>query len=112
MTKPMYYNNDDLEITVGDTVYYVKVHATGTWCYQKATRVDPEESELSINDVDATWTDENGNVVEETEEMYDVLEEYILDEEWEESDPPEPDYDYYEECAMEKWEADCARMGY
>lgn len=112
MTKTMYYNNDELEVTVGDVTYFVKVHATGTWYYQKATRVEPEESELNIDEVESTWTDENGKVIEETEEMYDALENKILDEEWDESDPPEPDYDDYEEWAMEKWEADCVRMGY
>lgn len=112
MTKTMYYNNDELEVTVGDVTYSVKVHATGTWYYHKATRVEPEESELNIDEVESTWTDENGNVVKETEKMYDELEKRILDEDWEESDPPEPDYDYYEEREIARWEADCARMGY
>ena len=111
MTKPMYYNNDELEVTVGDVTYFVKVHATGTLYHQKATRVDPEESELNIDEVEATWTDEDGNVVEETEEMCDALGSKILDEDWEESEPPEPDYDYYEEREMERWEAELDRYG-
>lgn len=112
MRKEMYYSNEDLLVTVGDTTYSVNVHATGTWYYQKATRVDPEESELVIDEVEATWTDENGNIIEETEEMCDALSSCLNDEEWNESDPPEPDYDDYVEYEIERYEADCIRMGY
>ena len=104
MRKAVCYNNDDLSITVGDKTYSVEVRATGTWYYQKATRVDPEESELTIGDVETTWIDENGNIVDETPEMYDVLEEYLLEsDDWSEEEY-EPDYDYYEERAMARWE--------
>ena len=111
MTKPMYYNNNELELEVGEKPYTVNVHAIGTWYYSRATRVDPEESELTINNVESVWKDSNGNVVEETEEMYDALEKYILEEDWDEDEPPEPDYDYYEERAMARWEAECNRVG-
>ena len=37
--------------------------------------------------------------------------EHILDEDWDESDPPEPDYDYYEEREMERWESELDRCG-
>ena len=39
------------------------------------------------------------------------LEKRILDEDWEESDPPEPDYDYYEEREIARWEAELDRYG-
>lgn len=110
MRKAVCYNNDDLSITVGDKTYSVEVRATGTWYYQKATRVDPEESDFVIDEVEAIWTDESGNVVEETPEMYDALESYILDEDWEDEDIEPPD-DYYEERAMARWESQLDRYG-
>lgn len=105
------YDNDSLEITVGDSTYTVEVHAKGMFYYSPATRVDPEDSELDIGEVEATWTDENGNVVEATEEMSTALEDYLQYEaEWED-DEPEPPEDYYEERAMARWEARLDRYG-
>ena len=40
-----------------------------------------------------------------------ALDAYLEDQDWEEDDPPEPDYDYYEEREMERWEAELARCG-
>ena len=102
------YNNDDLELEVSGVTYRVEVHAKGTYYYSRATRIDPEESDFVIDEVEAIWTDENGNVVEETPEMYDALESYILDEDWEDEDIEPPD-DYYEERAMARWEAQLDR---
>lgn len=105
------YDNDNLEITVGDSTYTVEVHAKGMYYYSPATRVDPEESELDIDEVEATWTDENGNVVEATEEMSTALEDYLqYDAEWEDDEPEPPD-DYYEERAMARWEERLDRYG-
>lgn len=107
-----YYDNDDLELEVGNNVYTVSVHAKGTYSYSPATRWEPEDSSFELEDIDATWTDENGNVVEPTEEMGDALEYYLKNKaDWEDCDPPEPDYDYYEEREMEHWEADLDRFG-
>lgn len=111
MTKAMYYNNDELEVTVGEITYTVSVHATGTYWYSKATRIDPEENEFDIDDVDAVWKDSNGNIVEETPEMYDVLEKYLFELDCWEEEEYEPDYDYYEECAIARWEAQLDRYG-
>ena len=106
-----YYDNEELELTVGGIDYSVNVHATGTRWYSPATRIDPEENDFNLDNVEATWYVENGKV-EETKEMHDALEEYLLnDAEWEEEEPPEPDYDYYEERAMARWEAQLDRMG-
>ena len=111
MKTTMFYNNDELELEVGETTYTVSVHATGTHWYRKATRIDPEENEFEIDEVEAVWKDENGNIVEETPEMYDVLEEYLLESDYWEDDVFEPDDDYYEEQAMARWEAQLDRMG-
>lgn len=39
-----YYDNDDLELEVGNNVYTVSVHAKGTYSYSPATRWEPEDS--------------------------------------------------------------------
>lgn len=98
------YNNDELELEVGETTYTVSVHATGTYWYRKATRIDPEENDFDIDYVEAVWKDSNGNIVEETPEMHDVLEEYLFESDGWDDEEYEPDYDYYEECAIERWE--------
>lgn len=105
------YNNDELELEVGETTYTVSVHATGTYWYRKATRIDPEENDFDIDYVEAVWKDSNGNIVEETPEMQDVLEEYLFESDGWDDEEYEPDYDYYEECAMERWESQLDRCG-
>ena len=90
--------------------YTIKVRAHGTYYYSPATRYEPEDSEFNIDDVEATWKNEDGEVVEETEEMSDALWSYLSDGvDWEDCEPPEPDYDYYEEREMERWEAELDR---
>ena len=111
MKTAMFYNNDELELEVGGTTYTVSVHATGTHWYSKATRIDPEENEFDINDVEAVWHDQDGNVVEETPEMCDALEAFLFETDCWENEEYEPDYDAYEEAAIAKYEADCERFG-
>ena len=36
-----YYDNDDLELEIGEVVYSVNVHAKGTYSYSPATRWEP-----------------------------------------------------------------------
>ena len=81
------YENDDLEITVGDTTYSVDVSAKANYWYQAGRMYMsngdpgyPEESELEIEEIKATWydVDEDGNPidVQPTEEMNRELEDY------------------------------------
>ena len=105
------YNNDDMELEVSGVTYRVEVHARGTYYYSRATRIDPEESDFEINEIEAIWTDENGNVVEETEEMREVLEEYLYSDDGWDDDYQEPPDDYYEERAMARWERALDRCG-
>ncbi len=115
------YTNSELELTVNGVDYTVDVTAHADYYYDAGrmymSNGDPRyppESELNIEDVDAVWYDADGKKVDNvTEEMTDALESALQDEDgWEENEPPEPDYDYYEEREMAKWEAECARMGY
>lgn len=107
-----YYDNDDLELEVGEVLYSVNVHAEGTYSYSSATRWEPEDSNFEIDEVDAIWTDEDGNTVEPTEEMKKALRAYLCSKvDWEDCEPPEPDYDYYEEREMARWEAELDRCG-
>lgn len=102
-----YYDNEDLELEIGEVIYSVNVHAKGTYSYSPATRWEPEDSNFEIDEVDAIWTDENGDTVEPTEEMNEELRKYLCSKvDWENCEPPEPDYDYYEEREMEHWEAE------
>ena len=114
-----FYKNDELEITVNGVDYTVDVTAHADYYYDAGRMYMrngdpgyPPESELTIEDIEAVWYDEDGNKVEATEEMINALESALQDEEWETEEPPEPDYDDYEERAIAKYEADCARMGY
>lgn len=50
--------------------------------------------------------------MEPTEEMNEELNEYLRSKvDWEDCEPSEPDYDYYEEREMERWEAELDRYG-
>lgn len=112
------YSAEDLPITVNGHTYSVNVVAYGTYTHipgRKYMRNGdpgyPDEDDFEIDEVNATWTDENGNVVEETEEMYDVLEECLYEDDGWEDDYPEPPDDYYEDQAMERWERQLDRAG-
>ena len=114
------YTNSELEITVNGIDYTVDVTAYADYYYDAGRRYMsngdpgyPPESELTIGDIEAVWYDLDGKKVEATEEMTAALEDFLQEEDgWEEEEPPEPDYDYYEELAIAKYEADCERMGY
>ena len=44
--------------------------------------------------------------------LNEELNEYLRSKvDWEDCEPPEPDYDYYEEREMERWEAELDRYG-
>jgi hypothetical protein len=104
--KHYHYSKDDIELTVNGVNYTVDVtRATATGWYTPATRVDPEENDFEIDNIEAIWYNEEGDVVEETDEMDEALTEYLNDEEWESDDyDDEPPDDYYEERAMARWE--------
>ena len=114
-----YYKNDALALTVNGVDYTVDVTAHADYYYDAGRMYMrngdpgyPPESDLNIEDVEAVWHDADGKVVEATEEMTTALEDYLQDsDEWEENEPPEPDYDYYEEREMARWEAECDRAG-
>ena len=94
MRGSQFYNNDCLAITVGEINYDVDVKARGTYTYEPETRWEPAYSDFEIEEINAVWKDGEGNVVEETLEMYDALESYLKDKvEWERECP----YDEAEE---------------
>ena len=113
------YTNSELSLTVNDVEYTVDVTAHADYYYDAGCMYMrngdpgyPPESELTIEDVDAVWRDAEGEKVEATEEMTTALEDYLQDADgWEENEPPEPDYDYYEEREMARWEAECDKAG-
>lgn len=107
-----HYKEDDIELTVNGSDFSVNViRATATGWSTPATRWEPEDGEFEIDEVEAVWRDVNGDVVEPDEAMDDALTAYLEEQDWEEDDPPEPDYDYYEEREMARWEAELARCG-
>lgn len=105
------YRNGNLELTVDGIDYSVNVTAYGTYVHTKGTYWEPPEDDFEIDDVEATWHDEDGNVVDESEEMYDALDTYLREEADWDDDYPEPPDDYYEEQAMARWEAELDRCG-
>ena len=113
MKTMQHYDNDDLELEVNDVKYSIKVHAIGTYTHIPGRRYMPngdpgypDEDDLEIEEVEAYWSDESGNVVETTEEMDDALVSYLLEKaDWENDyDDDGPDYDDYEERAIARWE--------
>jgi hypothetical protein len=117
-----FYKNDALALTVNGVDYTVDVTAHADYYYDAGRMYMrngdpgyPPESEFEIEDVDAVWYDADGKKVDAiTEEMTDALNDALEDVDgWEDCEyEDEPDYDYYEEREIAKYEADCARMGY
>ena len=105
------YRNDNLELTVNDIDYSVDVTAYGTYTHTRGTYWEPPEDDFEIDDVEAIWYDEDGNVVDETEEMQDALDTYLREKvDWDD-DYPEPPDDYYEERAIARWERELDEAG-
>ena len=107
--------------TLNEEEYEAQVSAKATYCYRPGKRWlkngdpgYPDESSFEIDDFDVeTVFDADGNEVPYDEDtMRDLIESALDDVDWEDDDPPEPDYDAYEEAAIEKYESDCIRMGY
>lgn len=97
------YSNDDLELTVGGVTYTVDVTAYGTYSYSPATQWEPEDSNFEIDEVDALWKDEDGNVVPTTEEMDNALMSYLYEtDSWDEMEPEWVD-DEDEERTLARW---------
>ena len=105
------YHNDCLNLTVGETSYDVSVTAYGTYTHTKGTYWDPPDDDFEIDDVDAIWSDMEGNVVEETPEMQEALDTYLTEKADWDDDYPEPPDDYYEERAMVRWEKELDEAG-
>lgn len=102
-----------------DEEYEATVHASGTYTFVKGRRYMangdpgyPDEEDFEIDDVDVEAVFKDGEEVPYTEDMDSAIDSALYDVDWEDDDPPEPDYDYYEEAAIEEYEADCIRMGY
>lgn len=107
-----HYSEDDIELTVNGSDFSVDViRATATGWYTPATRWEPEDGDFEIDDVEAVWHDVNGDIVVADKAMENALMSYLGDQDWEEDDPPEPDYDDYEEREMARWERECDEAG-
>ena len=100
MTCQGHYCNDEIEFEIQGKLYYADVEAECEYTYEPCVMYykdgsgDPGCEELEVTDVWADWTDENGNAVEQTEEMESALNDYLnkLDyDKWHLSDNyPEP----------------------
>ena len=111
--------NGNIVFTYNGEEYEATVHAIGTYTFVKGRRYMangdpgwPDEEDFEIDDVDVEAVFKDGEEVPYIEDMGDAIDSALEDVDWEEDDPPEPDYDAYEEAAIEKYEADCIRMGY
>lgn len=115
------YTNSELELTVNGVDYTVDVTAHADYYYDAGRMYMsngdpgyPPESEFEIEEVDAVWRNTDGEEITPTEEMTEALESTLQDADgWEDEEPldSEPDYDYYEEREMARWEAECDRAG-
>lgn len=111
--------NGDVNFTYAGRDLVATVEATAEHWYQAECKYlangdpgYPEENEIENIEFDVTEvrdadTDEE---IEYTEDMVDYVESAIQGQaEWEDPEPEdnEPDYDYYEEREMARWERDC-----
>lgn len=115
--------NGDVNFTHQERGLVATVEATAEHWYQPGRRYMangdpgyPEEDEIEDIEFDVTEIrdKETDEAVEYIEDMVDAISAAIEDKaEWEkpESACDEPDYDYYEEREMARWEAECARCG-
>lgn len=110
--------NGNIVFRYNDEEYEATVHATGTYSFRKGRRYMangdpgyPDEEDFEIDDVEVEAVFKDDVEVPYLEDMYDSIESVLREKDWEEDDPPEPDYDYYEEREMERWEAECDRCG-
>lgn len=114
--------NGTIDFKVDGREYEATVSATATYTFIKGRKYMangdpgyPDEEDFEIDDLDVTLiTDkETEEIVDETEEMTEAIRNALEGAEWEDDDPPEPDYDdYWAEREIEKYESDCIRMGY
>lgn len=111
----------DVNFTYQGRDLVATVEATAEHWYQPGRRYMPngdpgypEEDEIDDVEFDVTEVRdaETDEAVEYTEDMVEYVDAAIQETaEWEEPDPPEPDYDYYEEREMARWEAQLDRCG-
>lgn len=111
--------NGNVTFKYKDEEYEAQVSASGTYTFVKGRKYMangdpgyPDEESFDIDDIDVEAVFKDDVEVPYDEDMYDDIESALRDVDWEDDDPPEPDYDDYEEDAIEKYEADCIRMGY
>lgn len=106
--------------TLNEEEYEAQVSARATYSYRPGKRWlkngdpgYPDESDFEIDDVEVEAVSKDDVEIPYDEDtMYDSIESALNDVDWEDDDPPEPDYDDYEEAAIAKYESDCIRMGY
>lgn len=112
----------DVNFTYQERDLVATVEATAEHWYQPGRRYMPNgdpgyPEEDEINNVEFTVTKvrdaETDEAVDYIEDMQDEVEAAICEAaEWEDDSPDEPDYDDYDNAAVERYEADCIRMGY
>lgn len=77
------YRNDNLKLDVNGKPYTVKIEAPVLHYYEpmvmyyKDGTGDPGCDEIEVDNWEAEWKDEDGNIVEETAEMEDALNDFL-----------------------------------
>lgn len=109
--------NGSVTFEYKDEEYEATVEAQATYTFIKGRKYMangdpgyPDEEDFEIDNIDIEAVFKDGAEVPYEEDMYEHVEAALCDEDWEEDDG-EPDYDAYEEAAIEKYERDCERFG-
>jgi len=111
----------DITFTYEGREYVADVTAKATYYYRPGRKYMangdpgyPDEESFDIDDIEvhSIRDKETEEVVEETEELSAAIGNALDGADgWEDDEPPEPDYDYYEERAMARWERELDRCG-
>lgn len=105
-----------VSFTYKNEEYDAYVSATATYSFRPGRRYMangdpgyPDEEDFEIDDVDVEEVYKGEEEVPFEEDMYDAIYDALNSVDWEQDEPPEPDYDDYEERAIARYEAMCDR---
>ena len=93
------YENKDLQLPINGKIYHVDVKATANYWYQPCVMYfsdgsgQPEDEDWDVEEIIATWT-VDGEKIEPSEDLVDLLSEYIAELDLSEWTLPEEPEDY------------------
>lgn len=116
MSKSYQSYDGTVTFSYNEKEYEAEVHAKATYTHIPGRRYMsngdpgyPDEDDFEIDDIEVETVFLDGEEVPYEDDMYDSIESALSDVDWDEDEPPEPDYDDWEERQIAKYEAMCDR---